>query len=253
MVSFRSNLGIPDSGGVGVIPVIGAGRIALLFIVAILDCGFGSARGLDTNSVIAAWLGAQSNLISWQAEFTQTRDLKALTHPLTSDGKVWFQSPDSFRWELGNPVQTVALRQGSELTLLVPRLRRAEKHALTEGTPGPMRDAWGLFDAGFPRDAREFHQRFEVLGIVESEIRWWIRLRPKSRGARKFLPELGIGLAKADYSLVSTELRFADGSRLKNDFRNAVRNPRLASGIFTAELDSSWKVTGGGNEKTGGK
>ncbi len=252
MVSFRSSLDKRDTGG-EVVSRFSPGRVALFVILTILDCGFGSARGLDTNSVIAAWLGAQSNLTSWHAEFTQTRDLKALTHPLTSDGKVWFQYPDFFRWELGNPVQTLALRQGPELTVLVPRLRRAEKHRLTEGTPGPMRDAWGLFDAGFPRDSREFYRRFEVLGIVESEVRWLIRLRPKSRGARKFLPELGIGLAKADYSLLSTELRFADGSRLKNDFRNAVRNPKLASEIFTAELDPSWKVTRDGDEKAGTK
>jgi outer membrane lipoprotein-sorting protein len=69
------------------------------------------------------WFAAQTNLQSWAADFTQTRSLKVLAQPLVSTGKVWV-APSRFRWELGQPAQTIALRQPDQMFIIYPRLKR---------------------------------------------------------------------------------------------------------------------------------
>ena len=49
------------------------------------------------------WFAAQTNILNWSADFTQTRALKVLTQPLVATGKVWVAVPGLFRWELGQP------------------------------------------------------------------------------------------------------------------------------------------------------
>ena len=66
------------------------------------------APAADTNAMLTAWFAAQTNLQTWSASFIQTRSLKTLVQPLTSTGRVSVASPDRFRWELGDPPQTIA-------------------------------------------------------------------------------------------------------------------------------------------------
>ena len=85
------------------------------------------------------------------ATVVQTRTLKALTEPLTASGRVWFAAPDRFRWELGDPPKTIALRVSDEMIVIYPRLKRVERYRLAGDQTGPWRDALALLEAGFPR------------------------------------------------------------------------------------------------------
>ena len=68
-----------------------------------------NVRADETNSVLEAWFTAQKNLHTWSADFVQTRALKTLTQPLVAKGHLAFAVPDEFRWELGQPAQTLSL------------------------------------------------------------------------------------------------------------------------------------------------
>ena len=54
---------------------------------------------------------------SWSGDFTQTRTLTVLNQPLVSHGKVWVK-PGEFRWELGQPAQTIVLRRPDQLLII---------------------------------------------------------------------------------------------------------------------------------------
>ena len=56
------------------------------------------------------------------------------------------------------------------------------------------------------------------------------------------MPELRIGLATNDFSLASTELVFVDGSRMRNDFTNAVLNPPLDEKLFEWTPPPDFKI-----------
>ena len=192
--------------------------------------------------VVEAWLRGQTNVTSWSAEFVQTRRLPALTQPLRSSGRVWFEAPDRFRWELGDPVQSVAVRHGDTLLILSPRLHRAEQLSLADAAKGPMRDALALLDTGFPRDAAEFNHRFEVRSVRESDGLHEVQLQPRDPGARRLMTGLGVVLTTNDFSLAATELRFADGTILRNDFTNAVRNPVIPSERFDTVIPAGFRT-----------
>jgi outer membrane lipoprotein-sorting protein len=197
----------------------------------------------ETNSVMDAWFAAQKNLHTWSADFVQTRALKTLTRPLVANGHIDFAMPNDFRWELGQPAQTIALRHGDEMFVIYPRLKRAERYPLGTGTPTEWRDTMSLLQAGFPGDRREFDAQFQILSLTETNGAWQMSLQPKSSFARRMMPELRIGLTTNDCSLASTELVFVDGSRMRNDFTNAVLNPALDEKLFEWSPPADFKVT----------
>jgi outer membrane lipoprotein-sorting protein len=200
-------------------------------------------RAADTNAVLNAWLSAQTNLHTWTADFTQTRSLKALTQPLTATGKIWFAVPNRFRWEITAPGQTIALREADQLFVIYPQLKRAERYPLTASAPAEWREALALLDAGFPRDRADFLSRFRILALVETNGVWQFTLQPTSTFARRMMTEIGVSLATNDYSLVSNELVFVDGSRMRNDFTNAVLNARVDESLLQWKPPPDFKIT----------
>ena len=197
----------------------------------------------ETNTVLEAWFAAQTTLHAWSADFVQTRTLKTLTQPLVAKGHIAFAMPNEFRWELGQPAQTIALRHGDEMFVIYPRLKHAERYALGAGTPTEWRDTMSLLSAGFPHDRKEFEAQFQILSLAETNGVWQFSLQPKSVFARRMMPELHIALATNDFSLASTELVFVDGSRMRNEFTNAVLNPVLDGNLFEWSPPADFRVT----------
>ena len=196
----------------------------------------------DTNSVLDAWFAAQKNFRAWSTDIVQTRALKTLTQPLVAKGHIAFAMPNDFRWELGQPAQTIALRHGDEMFVIYPRLKRAEHYSLGVNTPADWRDTMSLLQAGFPRDRKEFDAQFQILSLTEANGSWQMSLQPKSVFARRMMPELRIGLATNDFSLTGTELVFVDDSRMRNDFTNSVMNPPLDVKLFEWTPPADFKV-----------
>ena len=215
----------------------------LLFSLLVLLGATAALAGPEDDALLNRWLARQTNVTSWSADFVQTRHLKALTQPLTTPGRVWFVAPDKFRWELGAPAQSIALRAQDDLLVIAPRLKRAERYSLADFASGPMKDALALLDTGFPRDAADFHRRFDLLGLGRTNDTYAFRLQPRAAAVRKLLPELTVLVGTNDFRLSGTELVFTDGSRLRNDFTNASENPAIDPALFTPPMDATWKVT----------
>jgi len=199
-------------------------------------------RAADTNAVLAAWLAAQTNVSTWSAEFIQTRSLKALNQPLVSTGRVWFAKPNRFRWELGQPAQTIAVRDEELLQVIYPRLKRAERYPLADGKSGPLGEALGLLDAGFPRSRADFDARFRVASLETINGAWCFGLQPATASARRMLPSIQVTLEKKTFLLLANELVFPDGSRMRNDFSNPTLNAAFAPDVFKPALGDDFKV-----------
>jgi len=211
--------------------------------LAIFQFSFLIAGAADPNAVLDSWFAAQTNLQTWSADFTQTRTLPTLTQPLVAAGRVWVAMPDQFRWEIGQPAKTIAVRHEDEMQVIYPLLKRAECYPMGAHAPQEWRDAMSLLQAGFPRNRREFESQFQVLSLAETNGHWQLALQPKSRFARQMLTELRVTLATNDFSLAATELVFVDGSRMRNDFTHAVLNPALDEKLFAWQPPPDYKVT----------
>lgn len=225
----------PDlAGGVARTENLARGRGAWAALVFCL--GGLAAHSAEPSAVLDGWFAAQTNLHTWTAECIQTRSLTVLVQPLVTTGRVWVALPDHFRWELGQPAQTIALRRPEELFVIYPRLKRAEKYPLNGKQAGPWRDALALLEASFPRSRAELEARFQVLSVAQTNATFLVALQPQSPVARRMMKEIEVGLRTDDFSLASTELTFSDGSKMRNDFTHAVVNAPLPAGIFETKL-----------------
>jgi outer membrane lipoprotein-sorting protein len=201
------------------------------------------AGAAELSPPVLAWLGAQTNLQTWSADFIQTRTLKSLAQPLTATGRVWFATPYRFRWELGNPAQTIAVRAERDLLVIYPRLQRVERFPLGGRGTGQWREALSLLEAGFPRTRKELEAQYDILAQSTANGACEVKLQPKSAAARRMMPLVGITFDTRDFSLRATELQFADGSTMRNDFKNGRVNPKLDEGIFAPPIPPEYKVT----------
>ena len=202
-----------------------------------------AAHAADTNAVLNGWLSSQTNLQTWTADFVQTRTFRTLTQPLVATGHVWFATPNRFRWELGSPAQTIALRLADEMFVIYPMLRRAERYPLTGHESGQWRDMLSLLEAGFPHSRAGLDSRFRIVSLTETNGAWQLALQPISPFARRLMKEIRVGLATNDFSLTSTELVFTDGALMRNDFTNAVVNASFDKALFDWKPGPDFKVT----------
>jgi outer membrane lipoprotein-sorting protein len=211
--------------------------VALLFCLAVVV-----AHAADSGALLDRWFAAQTNVQTWSADLTQTRSLKVLAQPLVSTGRVWVAMPDRFRWELGQPAQTIALHQPDQLFIIYPRLKRAEKYPLNDTQPGPWKDALALLEASFPRNRAGLESRFRVLSVAHTNSTVQVTLQPKSDFARRFMKEIQVTFHTNDGSPAATELRFSDGSSMRSEYTNAVLNAPLGDELFEVKLDKDFTV-----------
>jgi outer membrane lipoprotein-sorting protein len=211
---------------------------AVLFVLASAQL-----RAADTNAVLEGWFASQAAVHTLSADFVQTRTLKTLVQPLTATGRLWFEPPSQFRWELGRPAQTVALRHADEMFVIYPRLKRAEHYPMGAAAPREWRDAMSLLDAGFPRTRKEFETQFQIQSLVETNGTWLMSLQPRGAAVREIMPELRVMLSTNTFFLAGTELVLVDGSRMRNDFTNTVVNAPLDEKMFQWQAPADFKVT----------
>jgi outer membrane lipoprotein-sorting protein len=222
-------------GNLSIRPGAGAVIAVLLLFTALV------ARA-QTDGLVDRWIASQTNLHTWSADLIQTRAIKTLSQPLVSAGKIWIAVPDRFRWELGQPAQTIALRQADQLLIVYPRLKRVEKYPLKNSRPGPWKDALALLEAAFPRSRADLEAQFDIRSVTETNSVACLSLEPRSGLARKFVTGLQICFRADDFSPVSTALTFTDGSSMRNDFTNAVSNPVLRPELFAMEPAPDYSI-----------
>ena len=216
--------------------------VCCFFDVCFLMFGVSPTRAAESPVALQRFLSAQTNLQTWSAELVQIRQLKTLTQPLTSTGHVWFAAPNRFRWEIGVPPQTIAVRGGDEMLVIYPRLKRVEKYPLSGEKMGQWKDTLALLEAGFPRSQVELDKQFKVASVIATNDVTVVTLQPKSASARRLMPQVTLTFATNDFQLRATELQFGDGSTMRNEFRNAALNPKLDAAVFAPRLDADFKV-----------
>jgi len=216
--------------------------VPLLLVLSVFEADILFAADSKPD-LLDRWFASQAQVRTWSAGFIQTRTLKALKDPLMSEGRVWFTAPNRFHWELGDPAQTIAVRESQALVILYPKLKRAERYPLDEQAAGQWRDALTLLEAGFPRSRAEMEKQFRFESLEEKGGLAELVLRPRSARARKLISEIRLVFDRTDLLLRATELRFADGSALRNDFNNSRINPPVDESIFSVSIPTDFKTT----------
>jgi outer membrane lipoprotein carrier protein len=199
-------------------------------IACCLIAGSQVARG--DAAVLESWLKRQASIETLEAAFTQERRLPSLKQPVTTSGKLSFSKPGRVRWQLGEPPATLALSDGTTLTLIDYSTKTAR--TLPAGSPQAARFSM-LTGKGF-QTAADFHAMFEVSAHgIDSGIHQYT-LRPKDRRLRSQVPWVFLNIDPAKNELRAMELELQDKSRIRTIFHQPVFNTKLPPTLFQADL-----------------
>ena len=166
------------------------------------------------------------NIRSVKADFFQKRFLQILTKPLLSEGKLFYNTPDSLRWEYLSPLRSVMLQKGSIIQV----------YNFSEGAWKP-----------------EMTQAVEARRMVLAEISQWFQGRfeeskafkqaysagPPARvilfpgeGIKKFIQRIEIVLSARPGVIDRVEIEEPGGSRTLIEFKNVEINSGFPSEVF---------------------
>ena len=196
-----------------------------LFLSVLITVGLFSAEvasAQDWTSLKEAF----RNIRSVKADFLQKRFLQILTKPLLSEGKLFFYTPDSVRWEYLSPLRSVMLQKGSTIQV----------YNFSEGKWKP-----------------EITQAVEARRMVVAEISQWFQGRfdeskafkhtyspgPPARiilvpgeGINRFIQRIEIVLSVRPGVIDRVEIEEPGGSRTFIEFRNVEINSSISSEVF---------------------
>jgi len=170
--------------------------------------------------------GTSRNIRSVKADFLQKRTLQMLSKPLLSEGKLFFYTPDSLRWEYLSPLRSVMLRKGNTIQI----------YNFSEGV-------WKA----------EMTQAIESRRIVLAEISQWFQGRfdeskafkdvyspgPPARvilvpreGIDRFIQRIEVVLSARPGVIERVEIEEPGGSRTSIEFRNVEINSSFSPEVF---------------------
>ena len=70
-----------------------------------------------------------------QADFQEEKTVHMLNKPITTSGKMWFQSPNKFRREAKGNSPSITVSDGKDLWIYYPKFNSAEHYALGKRSP----------------------------------------------------------------------------------------------------------------------
>jgi len=184
------------------------------------------------NAPLDAWLKRQLSITTLDTEFTQERKLPALKNPVTTPGRLSFSKPGKVRWQLGNPVETLAVSDGTTLTLI----ETAAKTARQTGVDSPQAARFSLLSGKAFESPELFQQTFE---IIESRVTSGIHqytLKARDRRLRAQIPWIFLDIDPEKNELRALELELQDKSRLRTVFHNPRFNLKLDDSLFKPDL-----------------
>ena len=207
-------------------------KTRLIMRYSILFCILSLATLRADNAVLDAWLKRQPTIKSLDTSFTQERKLPALKNPTSANGRLSFAKPGKFRWQLGEPVETLAVSDGQTLTLI----ESAQKTARQISADSPQAARFSLLSGKAFESPEAFQSAFE---IIESRVTSGISqytLKAKDRRMRSQVPWIFLDIDPVKNELTALELELQDKSRVKTIFRNARINTPLPDSLFKPDL-----------------
>lgn len=187
---------------------------------------------LDT-APLEAWLAKQGSVHTLQADFIQERTLPALKKPVTTPGTFSMQRPGKMRWELGKPIKTLAVSDGTTMTLVNVAKKSARKMSADSSRAKPFTL---LADGALNGDLEGFKKTFDLIESRVTNGIYQLTTRPRDRGMRSKVKWVFLDIDPKTQLLRAIEIRLDDKSRIRTIFSNSKINPKLPANRFTTDL-----------------
>ena len=194
--------------------------LAMLITVAIFSADISLAQ--DLTSLKEAF----SNIRSVKAEFLQKRFLPILTKPLFSEGKLFFYTPDSLRWEYLSPLRSVMLQKGNKIQIynFIDGVWKPEMAQANDSRRMVLEEISHWFQGRFD-ESKAFKTSYSP-GPPERVI------LISRDGISKFINRIEIVLSARPGVIDRVEIEEPGGSRTSIEFKNVEINLSFSSEIF---------------------
>lgn len=180
---------------------------------------------------LETWIGRQKNLRSLDADFVQERKLPSLKKPIATPGRMRMQRPGKLRWELGNPVKTLAVSDGTTMTLLDVAKKRGKRIE----ADSPEAKQFTLLSDGSFRDLASFQQTFELVESRMSGPIYQLTVRPRDKAMRRHVAWMFLDIDTRSQELRALDLELDDKTRIRTVFSNAKVNAKVDPAVFVAD------------------
>jgi outer membrane lipoprotein-sorting protein len=166
--------------------------------------------------------------------FLQTRRLPTIKREQTQPGELWYAAPDQFRWQLGEPPQIIALRQGEQALVLQPQKKRGQRLDAATGQRGT--EYLMMMRHPLAADRTEFLQKFELKSLQTRDGKLLLDLLPRDTGARQHLRSMQLNVDPPSGILERMELHFRDGASLITQTTKVIVNGGTVPGVFQMDV-----------------
>jgi outer membrane lipoprotein carrier protein len=199
----------------------------LLLTVCIFAFGLSFAFADDWEEI----RNVAKNIKSVSAKFTQSKHMKILARPLISEGRFFFASPSSLRWEYLKPVKSILLMQGNRVKSYI------------EGRNGLIEDT---------------KSKAQIMEIITQQITAWLNgrfhddpnfaaslvtgdmtgspdkivLTPKSKSFAKIISSIELAVSRKEGTIKSVRINETEDSYTLIEFSEILHNSNIDEKLF---------------------
>ncbi|MEY2507417.1 MAG: hypothetical protein QOH01_1746 [Verrucomicrobiota bacterium] len=171
-----------------------------------------------------------------QADFQEEKNVKMLSKPIVSSGKIWFQSPNKFRREAKGNSPSITVSDGQQLWIYYPKFKSAEHYSLGKRSP---------LDAGISAitaslNLENVEATYHISATKESDG-YQMQLLPRNPSMKRFLQTFTVRM-NSELQVVRTEMVQPNGDRIVTTYSNETRAP-IPSSTFEFTPPAGTDVT----------
>jgi outer membrane lipoprotein carrier protein len=152
-----------------------------------------------------------------QADFQEEKNVKMLSKPIASSGKIWFQSPNKFRREAKGNSPSVTVSDGQQLWIYYPKFKSAEHYTL--GKRSPLDAGINAITASL--NLENVEATYHITGTKEADG-YQLQLLPRNPSMKRFLQTFTIKMNN-ELQVVRTEMVQPNGDRIVTSYSNESR------------------------------
>ena len=170
------------------------------------------------------------------ADFEEEKNVKMLNKPITSTGRVWFQSPNKFRREAKGNSPSITVSNGQQLWIYYPKFHSAEHYSL--GKHSPLDAGINAITASL--NLENVEATYHISGTKEADG-FQLQLLPRNPSMKRFLETFSIKMNN-DLQVVRTEMVQPNGDRIVTSYSNETRGS-IPSSTFEFTPPAGTEIT----------
>jgi outer membrane lipoprotein-sorting protein len=182
---------------------------------------------------LEGWLRRQEKIRTLHADFVQQRMLPALKKPIETRGSLIMTAKGKLRWELGSPPRTLAIADGSSVTII--NVRKKEARRMDADSPDAR--AFSVMSGeGMGKGLDAFLKIFEPIETRTVQGIYQLTTRPKPARMRREVRWVFFDIDRKTEQLRAIEMQLDDRSRIKTIFSNPRINLPVDPARFEVDL-----------------